>query len=34
MLRIMFEPDGWEDYEYWQNEDRKTLKELTNSSKV
>ena len=28
MLRIMFEPDGWEDYECWQNEDRKTLKKV------
>ena len=28
MLRVMFEPDGWEDYEYWQNEDRKTLKKV------
>jgi toxin YoeB len=23
---IAFDPNGWEDYVYWQNQDRKTLK--------
>ncbi|MDR7029588.1 Txe/YoeB family addiction module toxin [Rhizobium rosettiformans] len=24
-MRIAFTPDGWEDYLYWQGQDRKTL---------
>jgi toxin YoeB len=25
---IAFDPDGWEDYLYWQTQDRKTLKRI------
>jgi toxin YoeB len=28
MLSILFRPEGWEDYVYWQNQDRKTLKKI------
>ena len=27
--RIAFDPNGWEDYVYWQTQDRKTLKRVT-----
>jgi toxin YoeB len=26
--RLAFDPNGWEDYTYWQNQDRKTLKRI------
>jgi toxin YoeB len=26
--RLAFDQDGWEDYTYWQGQDRKTLKRL------
>jgi len=26
--RIAFDPNGWEDYVYWQTQDRKTLKRV------
>jgi len=25
---LFFEPDGWKDYLYWQDQDRKTLKRI------
>jgi toxin YoeB len=25
---VAFDPDGWEDYVYWQTQDRKTLKRI------
>ena len=25
---LSFDPDGWEDYVYWQTQDRKTLKRI------
>ena len=25
---IVFDPNGWEDYLYWQNQDRKTLRRV------
>ncbi len=25
---VAFDPDGWEDYLYWQTQDRKTLKRM------
>ncbi len=25
---VAFDPDGWEDYLYWQTQDRKTLKRI------
>lgn len=28
MLEIHFLPEGWEDYLYWQSQDRKTLRRL------
>ncbi len=33
-LLITFSTDAFEDYKEWQIQDRKTLKKLTNSSKV
>ncbi len=29
MSDIIFTGDGWEDYLYWQNQDKKTLKKST-----
>ncbi|CBW76701.1 Txe/YoeB family addiction module toxin (plasmid) [Mycetohabitans rhizoxinica] len=26
--RVLFTPDAWEDYVYWQGQDRKTLKRI------
>lgn len=26
--RLAFEPEGWEDYVYWQTQDRKTLRRI------
>ncbi|WP_223623196.1 Txe/YoeB family addiction module toxin [Microbacterium sp. EST19A] len=26
--RLAFDPNGWEDYMYWQGQDRKTLKRI------
>jgi toxin YoeB len=26
--RVLFTPDAWEDYVYWQEQDRKTLKRI------
>ncbi len=28
MLEILFLPNGWEDYLYWQGQDRKTLRRI------
>ena len=28
MIRISFHQQGWEDYEYWQTQDKKTLKKI------
>lgn len=28
MNNILFLPEGWEDYVYWQTEDKKTLKKI------
>jgi len=28
MLELHFLPDGWEDYLYWQDQDRKTLRRI------
>ena len=28
MHNILFLPEGWEDYVYWQTEDKKTLKKI------
>lgn len=28
MLDLLFLPEGWEDYLYWQSEDRKTLQRI------
>lgn len=28
MNDFTFSPDGWKDYTYWQNQDRKTLKKI------
>ncbi|MBC8555057.1 MAG: type II toxin-antitoxin system YoeB family toxin, partial [Candidatus Brocadiales bacterium] len=27
-MRIMFHPNAWEDYLYWQTENKKTLKKI------
>lgn len=27
-MRLVFTPNGWEDYTYWQNADRSTLKRI------
>lgn len=28
MLNVLFLPEGWEDYLYWQTQDRKTLRRI------
>jgi len=28
MMKIIFSKNAWEDYVYWQNEDKKTLKKI------
>lgn len=28
MLDLLFLPEGWEDYLYWQNQDKKTLRRI------
>ena len=28
MRNLKFTPHGWEEYEYWQNQDKKTLKRI------
>ncbi|TKC91745.1 Txe/YoeB family addiction module toxin [Trinickia terrae] len=28
MRRVLFTPDAWDDYVYWQGQDRKTLKRI------
>ena len=28
MLKLMFAPEAWEDYLYWQKQDKKTLKRI------
>lgn len=28
MSKILFAEEGWADYVYWQNQDRKTLKKI------
>jgi len=28
MIKISFHQQGWEDYEYWQSQDKKTLKKI------
>ena len=28
MLELTFTPDGWADYQYWQTQDKKSLKRL------
>jgi toxin YoeB len=28
MLELSFTPDGWEDYQYWLTQDKKTLKRV------
>ena len=30
MTRISFHAQGWEDYEYWQSQDKKILKKINN----
>ena len=30
----LFTPNGWQDYVYWQTEDKKTLKKSTNLSMI
>ena len=28
MIRLLFTPSAWDDYLYWQNQDKKTLKRI------
>ena len=28
MIKVSFHQQGWEDYEYWQTQDKKTLKKI------
>jgi len=30
MLKILFTPNAWDDYQYWISNDKKTLKEINN----
>lgn len=34
MSELLFTEDGWEDYVYWQREDRKTLKKINDLLKA
>lgn len=34
MMNKLFTPNGWQDYIYWQTEDKKTLKKLINLSMI
>lgn len=33
-MNKLFTPNGWQDYIYWQTEDKKTLKKLINLSMI